>query len=118
MKKSSILISGIILTTIFLGACNNHDSNDAKDVAEEHNDAKFDKTKEKDAQFMVDASDNAMEQIRLCDLASSQAEAYDIKELANMLKEDQSKYLKEIDSIASKKMITLPTDLSQQGNDS
>jgi putative membrane protein len=112
-------ISGIALLTLSLASCDNAgNSSDPKNVAEEHNDAKFDKAKEKDAQFFVDVADIFMREIKLSELAATQAEAYDIKELGQMLKEDNAKWLKETEALASKKMVTLPTDISQGGRDS
>lgn len=104
--------AGVIIISAFLGSCDNkkNNSDDPKDVAEEHNDAKFDKAEEKDAQFLVDAADISMKVIKLSDMAPTQAEAADIKELAAMLKDDESKSLKEIEAMASKKTVTLPTE--------
>lgn len=107
--------AGIAIIAASVTCCNNDNKNgsdDPKDVAEEHNDAKFNKTEEKDAQFLVDAADLSMKIIRISELAQTQAEAADIKELGAMLKEDDSKNLKELEAIAGKKTVTLPTEPS------
>ncbi|MCW3103774.1 MAG: hypothetical protein JWO09_2214 [Bacteroidetes bacterium] len=118
-QKTFLKLSGIAVVTLLLASCDNaNNSSDPKDVAEEHNDAKFDKAKEKDAQFLVDIADIFMKEVKLSELAATQAEAYDIKELGQMLKEDNAKWLKETEALAGKKMVTLPTDISQGGNNS
>jgi putative membrane protein len=113
ITKILFISTGIFFTSLVFTACNDsgkntNESNDPKDVAEEHNDAKFDKVKEKEAQFLVDAAEISMKEIRLSEQADSQAHAADVKELAKFLKEDHEKCLKEIQALASKKMVTLP----------
>jgi putative membrane protein len=118
--KLSSKFAAIALSALLFTACNNaekNNSNDPKDVAEEHNDAKFNKDKEKQAQFFVDVAEITMQEIKLSELAEKQAQAEDIKELGKILKEDHSKSLKEIEEMAAKKMITLPVDLSKDGKD-
>jgi putative membrane protein len=122
MKKQAKTIflqaTGIILSAALLTACNETEKNtneDPKDVAEEHNDAKFSKIKEKEAQFLVDAADISMQQVKLAELAQTQASAEDVKELAKFLKEDHSKCLKELEDVAKKKQVTLPLELSKDG---
>jgi putative membrane protein len=119
MKKTRLLFLFLYgtLALTFIACDTKKDPEDSKDIAEEHNDAKFDKAKEKDAQFLVDAADIAMQEIKLSELAQSQAEADDIKELGKFIKEDYTKSLKEIEGIANKKMVTLPTSISAEGED-
>jgi putative membrane protein len=95
------------------GSENNTDQNDPKAVAEEHNDAKFDKAKERDAQFLVDAAEINIEEINLSKLAQSQANAADIKDLAKAMEEDHTKAMKELEALASKKMVTIPTEMTK-----
>ncbi|MCE3279030.1 MAG: hypothetical protein K0S44_1221 [Bacteroidetes bacterium] len=118
--KTTIKITGLALSLLSIVACDNtknRNSNDSKDVAEEHNDAKFNKDKEKEADFFVEITDMTIQEIKLSELAEKQAQADDIKELGKILREDHSKSLKEIEEMARKKMITLPVDISKDGKD-
>jgi putative membrane protein len=116
MKKLKSFLLPVTLSIVTtLVACNGMgpDKNkDSKDVAEEHNDAKFDKAQESDAQFMVNAADINMKEIKLSELARSSAVSDDGKKLAEMMISDHQKALDQIQSLASKKGITLPTALS------
>jgi putative membrane protein len=96
---------------------NKKDSDDPKDVAEEHNDAKFPKAKEKDAQFLVDAAEIDLMEIRLSELAETKASADSVKALGKTLLKDHEKSLKEIQEMASKKLITIPTEITSKGKD-
>ncbi|MDF2438367.1 MAG: outer membrane protein [Bacteroidota bacterium] len=106
--SAGIFFSGLVFTSCNEAGKDTNTSDDPKDVAEEHNDAKFDKVKEKEAQFLVDAAEINMKEIHLSAMADTQAHAADVKELAKFLKEDHEKCLKEIQALATKKMVTLP----------
>jgi putative membrane protein len=122
MKTTDILkIAFVLPFFICMNACDENvkkETDDSKDKAEEHNDAKFDKTEEKDAQFLVDATEIAMMEIQMSELAENQGSAEDIKELGKMIKEDHSKSLKEIQKTASAKMITIPNEITAKGKES
>jgi len=62
--------------------------------------------------FVKDAAGGGMTEVRLADLASSQAQRDDVKELAKMIKGDHERANQELKSLASSKQIALPTDLS------
>lgn len=94
-------------------SCNN-DSKDPKKLAEEHNDAKFDDSKEKDAKFLVDAASINLEEIELSQLAETRAVGVKAKELAKMMLDDHKKSLEEVKTLAAKKMVTLPTSLTDE----
>jgi putative membrane protein len=124
-KIESKIFRTTLLTTIAvcLGivACNNEtktpNSNDPKKIAEEHNEAKFNKVKEKEAQFVVDAAEMNIEEINLGKLAQSQAKARDVKELGKKMEEDHSKSMKELEALAAKKIITIPTEMTNDATD-
>jgi putative membrane protein len=117
MKTTTILI---IAAAISICGCKNenNNSNDSKDVAEEHNDAKFDKAKEKDAQFLVDAAEIDLMEIKLGELAQNQAIKDSVKELGKLLLKDHEKSLKELQVMAGKKMVTIPSEITEKGRDS
>lgn len=110
------IIGCIYASVIAIGliACKDNTVEDAKKIAEEHNEAKFDEDKEYDAKFLVQASAISREEIQLGQLAQSKALTPEVKRLARMMTEDHSVSLNEVESMASRKMITLPSAL---GND-
>jgi putative membrane protein len=116
MNKMTFL-AGLLIICF---ACNNEQKNsdDPKDIAEEHNDAKFDRDKEKDAQFMVDAADMSLRQIKNGKLAKDQAMAEDIRDLGKTMAADHEKILADLQKLASTKMITLPTEVADDGTQS
>lgn len=117
--RTTLLITFAVCIGIV--ACNNEPknqySNNPKKIAEEHNDAKFNKIKEKEAQFLVDAAEMSIEEINLGKLAQSQAKAKDVKELGKMMEENHSKAMKELESLAAKKTITIPTEMTNAATD-
>jgi putative membrane protein len=90
---------------------------DSEKVAEEYNDAKFDNSKEKDADFLVEAASINMAEIEMSQLAQSKAMAADVKNLANKMVEEHTKSLNELKALASKKMITLPSSLTENNQE-
>jgi putative membrane protein len=123
----NLLTDGILIIMIIIGmstvACNNK-PDDSKEVAEEHNDAKFDQNKtegstvnEKDAQFLVDAAAINLEEIQLGQLAQQKATMQDVKDMGKMMEEQHTKSLNELKDLAAKKMITIPTSPTEDGQD-
>jgi putative membrane protein len=101
-------------------ACSNNTNNDkvadnmgTPKEAEEHNDAKFNNDNENDAQFVVDAVNDNLIEISLCDLAVSRATHPEVKEFAKTLADHHTKANNELTALAQKKNITVPstTDL-------
>jgi putative membrane protein len=126
MKKSyTKKIFGMLAITGLLvcaASCNNNKANedkteDTKQQAEEHNDAKFENKQEKDAQFLVDAADISMTEIELGKLAESHGTMPEVRELGKTMIADHTKALNEVKSLASKKQITLPTEMSNKSMD-
>jgi putative membrane protein len=100
----------IIAVIIGITSCENNNSKDTKDVAEDHKDAKFDKNdNEKDAQFLVNAAEINMEEISLGQLAQQKGSANHVKELGKMMEESHTKSLAELTALAQTKSISLPT---------
>lgn len=86
---------------------------DSKDVAEKFNDAKFDKSKE--AEFLVTASGYCYEEIELARLAQSNGTTPNIKEMGKTMEKDHAAFLEEIKKIAETKKITIPSEITADG---
>jgi len=112
----TILVPGSLFFMMLAVSCSDSNTNkgeDTKEVAEEVNDDKFEKPQEKDAQFLVDAASMNMMEIKLSELAKGSAVSDDCKKLADMMISDHQKSLAEVQALAQKKGVTLPTDLSE-----
>lgn len=118
MKPFNILQKfGLFSTLILVLSCSNHPKQeDSKNIAEEHNDAKFDKsTQNNDAQFLVDAAEINLKEIQLGQLAQKQGIAADVKKLGKAMEEAHTKAQKELRDLAEKKQITVPSSLTDEG---
>lgn len=119
-SKSRVLVLGsssllLILTLTFCNNAKNSKHEDTKDVAEEHNDAKFANTKENDANFLVSAAEINLEEIQLGKLAQTNGTSTQVKELGKMMETEHSKALADLQALAAKKQITIPTTLTDDG---
>ena len=113
IKTVAIFLLGIAST----GCGNNAKTEDSKEVAEEHNEAKFDESKrEKDAQFLVEAAGINLEEIHLAHLARQSGKKADVKDLAKMMEESHQKALNDLNVLAMKKTITVPTTQTDESN--
>jgi len=100
----------------FIASCTSDQKpQDTEAIAEEHNDAKFDNAKERDAQFLVAAAEINLEEIKLGQLAQTNSSTTNVKELGRMMETEHSKSLKTLDSLATKKQITVPASLTANG---
>jgi putative membrane protein len=124
--KRSILLIVFPVMLLAIYACepkknsdgvNDNDNKDTKEIAEDKNDDKFDeKDSEKNAQFVVDAVADNLDEIRLAELAEKRATNKEVKEIATMLKTQHTSLLNELKSYASKKVISIPTDETDKGD--
>lgn len=104
------------MSTLAVVSCNSNKPEDPKDVAEEVNDERFDeRAAEKDAQFLVEAASINMEEIQLGELAEQKGMATHVKDLGKMMVEQHTKAMNDLKELASKKTITLPTALTDEG---
>lgn len=116
----TIGLSGSFIIAAFFGlsSCNYNKQTDTKEVAEEQNDAKFNENKQvKDADFLVDAAEISLEEITLGKLAQEKATTTEVKQLAMELQVKHEKALADLKNLATAKMITIPTTLTDDGND-
>ncbi len=108
----------VVLVAFTLTSCgNNSKQEDSKVVAEQHNDAKFDNAKESDADFLVAAAAINLEEIQLGELAQRKGTMAEVKQLGKMMETEHSKVLKDEQALASKKQITIPGMLTDNGKD-
>lgn len=118
LYKALLSASVVILMVFVLSACNDAKKpEDTKNVAEEHNDAKFDNSKEKDAQFLVAAAEINLEEIQLGELAQKNGMLADVKDLGKMMEKDHSGAMKDLQTLAAKKQITIPATVTDSGKD-
>ncbi len=98
---------------------NQHDEGakreDTKEVATEHNEAKFDNNQEKDAKFLVAAAESNLKEIQLGQLARDRGISSAVKSLGKDLEGAHSKSQKDLEALAAKKQITVPSTITDGG---
>ncbi len=98
-----------------ISACTNTSKpEDTKKVAVEENQMKMENNKN-DAQFLVSAAEINLEEIQLGQLAQKNSTMRDVKELGKMMESDHLKASKQLEDLASKKQIAVPTSLTDAG---
>jgi putative membrane protein len=107
LAKKAMFKAVLILTLFGTFSCNTDQTEDSKEIAEEHNEAKFENTK--DAQFLVNAAEINIEEILLGQLAQQNSIMTDVKELGKMMEKAHRKSLAQLSDLASAKQITIPT---------
>ncbi|QOG01407.1 DUF4142 domain-containing protein [Flavobacterium sp. MDT1-60] len=123
MKK--ILLAGKIilgagLIIIFLNSCKNETKQeDSKEVAEDANEAKFDSidSKEDDSEFLVDQAEVNLAEIEIGKLAQTKGTNPEVKKFGKMLVDDHTKAASEVSALAQAKNFTLPTSLTEDGQE-
>ncbi|NIJ55826.1 DUF4142 domain-containing protein [Dyadobacter arcticus] len=112
MKK--ITLSTLALAAMMaFSSCNNNKAEDSKEVAEEQNEETLDETKlEDDSEFAVAAADGGMMEVKLGELAQSNAASADVKKFGETMSKEHGKANDELKALAGKKSITLPMALS------
>lgn len=123
MKKILLagkLILGAGLIIIFLNSCKNETKQeDPKEVAEDANEAKFDSidSKEDDSKFLVDQAEINLAEIELGKLAQTKGTNPEVKKFGKMMVDDHTKAASEVSSLAKTKNFTLPTSLTEEGQE-
>jgi len=115
--KQIILKTGFIIAiffaTITSTSCDeNVNGKDSKDLAEDNNDAKFTSAMEEDAEYLVSAAEIDMEGIELGQLAQKNSTTPSVIQLGKMMEDDHTKSLKDLQTLATKKQITIPSTLT------
>lgn len=126
MKKTSFFskaLLGAAVLTMALGttSCKKEEKQeDPKEVAEDENEAKFDDVnddKEEDSDYLVAAAEVDMKEIELGKLAQQKSANADVKALGKMMVEQHEKASAETKALAAKKNISLPSTLTEKGQD-
>ncbi|RZJ52881.1 MAG: DUF4142 domain-containing protein [Flavobacterium sp.] len=123
MKKLLLagkVILGAGLIIIFLNSCKNETKQeDPKEVAEDSNEAKFDSidSKEDDSQYLVDIAETNLAEIEIGKLAQTKSTNPEVKSFGKMLVEEHTKSASEVSALAKTKNFTLPTALTEEGQD-
>jgi putative membrane protein len=114
MKSAFKLIihSAFFLIAVFtLSSCQNSNSADSKEMAEDQNEEKFDtKTAEQNAQLMVDLVSGQYYEIRLARYAMQKSTNSEVKSIAGMMITDHTNFLDKLKSLAAEKSISLPNE--------
>ena len=107
----------ILILTLTLPSFDSLEIEDAKAITENHIVAKTDIAKESDAQFLVTAAQINLEEIQLGLLAQTNAVMTPVKELGKMIEAEHSIAQSNLQTLAAKKQITIPTILTENGMD-
>jgi putative membrane protein len=92
-------------------SCN--DTKDSKEIAEDINKENFDGKAEKEADKLVEAYASNLFEIAVAQNASMNATTDETKKLSAMLVEAHTKLNTEVKTLADKKMVTLPSDITE-----
>lgn len=118
MKVTRPLSIAMLCATLSLTVSCSHKPEDSKDMAENMNDEKFEGKAEKNAEKLVDAYSSNLFEVRVSENASLNATTPEVKNLAMMLVEKHNQMNQEVQALATKKQVSLPTDLTDdQKND-
>jgi len=123
MKKivlagKAILGAGLLILS--LNSCKNENKQqDPKEVAEDTNEAKFDSVADKkdDSEFLVDIAEVNLAEIEIGKLAQTKSTNPEVKKFGKMLVDEHTKSASEVSVLAKAKNFTLPTSLTEEGQD-
>lgn len=118
LSGTAILGAGLLL--ISLNSCKNETKQeDPKEVAEDANEAKFDtiNDKEDDSEFLVDQAEINLAEIELGKLAQQKGTNPEVKKFGKMLVDEHTKAASEVSALAKAKNFTLPTSLTEDGQE-
>lgn len=123
MKKVLLagkVILGMGIIIIFLNSCKNENKQeDPKEVAEDTNEAKFDSVADKkdDSEYLVNIDEVNLAEIEIGKLAQQKSTNPEVKKFGKMLVEDHTKSASEVSALAKTKNFTLPTSLTEEGQE-
>lgn len=105
----------MVLAASLMAACTPKEKAvDTTEVAEEANEDKFENRKdEKDAQFVADAVAGNFAEIEMAKLASQKSTNAQVKEVAAFLETEHTKLLGALQTLATSKSISVPSDKSE-----
>lgn len=106
-----------LCSTVLLGVSSCKENKDSKDLAKEENKEKFeDRDDKKDANFLVAAAESELTEIELAKLAQTRGGAK-VKDLGKFLEEKHNESIAKLRELASKKQISIPTTITEKGQD-
>ncbi len=112
-RKTSIYIIANIIIAIGIQACDFPQKKDSKKVANMHNNAKFHNiNREQEAHFLVETSEAMLNQIYLAQLAKKNSIQAEIQQTGETIEKEYTKSLDTLKEITTRRIITLPTDIS------
>ena len=116
IKLSSIMLFATL--ALALPSCKNGDSetNTEKD-ADKLNEEKFARSAETDAKYVVDAYTDGMIQTRMAERVKGMLTTQDAKSVADMMITEHTAMNNDMRALATKKNISLPTELSKNQQD-
>ena len=124
MKRTSLfsktlLGAAVIMLAAGTTSCKEKPETDPKEIAEDQNETKFDENdaKEDDSEYLVFAAGLDMKEIELGKLALQKSTNADVKSLAQMMIDAHTKSLKDIETVAASKNISLPAALPEKGQE-
>ena len=117
MKRFMLATASFALIFTLTSCDNAPKQEDTKKVAEEHNEAKFNNNKEKDAQFLVNAAEVNLEEIKLGEIAKTNGKMPEVKKMGEMMVMEHGQALKDLQVLAAKKQITIPTSITDNGQE-
>jgi putative membrane protein len=116
MKKTEMILRSFLFASMLslftvVSCKQGPKTEDSEEVATEQNDEKFDNNdnKEDDSEILVAAAETNLEEIEVGKLAQTKGTSAHVKEMGKMLESDHSKALSELQALAAKKSISLPT---------
>ncbi|MDR6762235.1 putative membrane protein [Flavobacterium sp. 2755] len=118
LASKAILGAGLII--ICLNSCKNETKQeDPKEVAEDANEAKFDSidSKEDDSEFLVDQAEINLAEIEIGKLAQQKSSNAEVKKFGKMLVDEHTKSASEVSALAKAKNFTLPSSLTEEGQE-
>lgn len=95
----------VIITSITLFGISSCNNNQTKDIHELTSNTI---SQEKDAQFLIKAAEINLEEIWLGQLAQEKSKMTDVKEFAEMIENNHSQFMSDLNTLAIKKQIIIP----------
>lgn len=115
MKKTMNLLLIICMLAFFSCTQRDRTSNeDSKDIAEEQNEENLDNKMEKDADFAVEAAEDGILEVRLAQLAETNATSSEVKTFAKNILADHNRANEELKALALQKNIALPATMGDR----
>ena len=114
--NTGITALSLFITLTFFSCSSDKTKQDSKDAATEKNGV-MSEAKEADAQFLVNAAEINLKEIQLGQLAETNSMMLLVKELGKTMEEDHVNAQKNLQELAAKKEIAVPSTLTENGQD-